>query len=121
MNQLYICGGRTLEGEVRVQGAKNSVLPILAATLLTRGRVLLEGCPHLRDVDASIRILRDLGCGAQWEGDTLAVDTAALNRCSISDILMREMRSSAIFLGAIPLRPGRHQLSRRMRAGPPAH
>ena len=41
MNQLYIRGGRTLEGEVRVQGAKNSVLPILAATLLTRGQVRL--------------------------------------------------------------------------------
>ena len=77
MNQLYIRGGRTLEGEVRVQGAKNSVLPILAATLLTRGQVRLEGCPRLRDVDASIRILRDLGCSARWEEDTLAVDTAA--------------------------------------------
>ncbi len=111
MNQLYICGGRTLEGEVRVQGAKNSVLPILAATLLTRGQVLLEGCPRLRDVDASIRILRDLGCSARWEGDTLVVDTAALNRCSISDILMREMRSSAIFLGAILARCGRADIS----------
>ena len=75
MNQLYIRGGRTLEGEVRVQGAKNSVLPILAATLLTRGQVRLEGCPRLRDVDASIRILRDLGCSARWEEDTLAADT----------------------------------------------
>ena len=111
MNQLYIRGGRTLEGEVRVQGAKNSVLPILAATLLTRGQVRLEGCPRLRDVDASIRILRDLGCSARWEEDTLAVDTAALNRCSISDILMREMRSSAIFLGAILARCGQADIS----------
>ena len=111
MNQLYIRGGRTLEGEVRIQGAKNSVLPILAATLLTRGQVRLEGCPRLRDVDASIRILRDLGCSARWEEDTLAVDTAALNRCSISDILMREMRSSAIFLGAILARCGQADIS----------
>ena len=78
MNQLYIRSGRTLEGEVRVQGAKNSVLPILAATLLTRGQVRLEGCPRLRDVDASVRILRHLGCDARWEGDSLVVDTAGI-------------------------------------------
>ena len=101
MSQLLVRGGRSLRGEVTVQGAKNSVLPILAATLLARGPVELLGCPHLRDVDASVRILRHLGCDARWEGDSLVVDTAGLNQCEISDILMREMRSSAIFLGAI--------------------
>ena len=102
MSQLLLVrGGRRLEGEVAVQGAKNSVLPILAATLLAKGPVVLRGCPRLRDVDASVRILRHLGCEAHWEADALAVDTAGLNRCEISDILMREMRSSAIFLGAI--------------------
>ena len=98
---LSVRGGRRLEGEVTIQGAKNSVLPILAATLLARGQVALLGCPRLRDVDASIRILRHLGCDAHWEADALAVDTTALRRCEISDVLMREMRSSAIFLGAI--------------------
>ena len=101
MSQLLARGGRRLEGEVAVQGAKNSVLPILAATLLTEDRVELRGCPRLRDVDASIRILKSLGCEARWEGDSLLVDTAGLKSWSISDILMREMRSSAIFLGAI--------------------
>ncbi len=61
MSQLLsVRGGRRLEGEVTIQGAKNSVLPILAATLLARGQVALLGCPRLRDVDASIRILRHL-------------------------------------------------------------
>ena len=56
MSQLLsVRGGRRLEGEVTIQGAKNSVLPILAATLLARGQVALLGCPRLRDVDASIR------------------------------------------------------------------
>ena len=64
MSQLLVRGGGCLRGSVTVQGAKNSVLPILAATLLARGQVVLEGCPHLRDVDASIRILRYLGCEA---------------------------------------------------------
>lgn len=71
----------------------------------------LLGCPRLRDVDASIRILRHLGCDAHWEADALAVDTTALRRCEISDVLMREMRSSAIFLGAILARCGQADLS----------
>ena len=111
MSQLLVRGGRPLHGEVTIQGAKNSVLPILAATVLTGDRVVLRGCPRLRDVNASIRILQSLGCRAQWEGDALTVDTAALNRCEISDILMREMRSSAIFLGAVLARLGRADIS----------
>jgi len=111
MSQLLVRGGGCLEGEVTIQGAKNSVLPILAATLLADGQVVLQGCPHLRDVDASIRILRFLGCDAEWENDALLVNTTALNRCDISDILMREMRSSAIFLGAILARCGQADLS----------
>lgn len=111
MSQLLIKGGSRLTGETAVQGAKNSVLPILAATLLTGGQVELRNCPRLRDVDASIRILRALGCDARWEEDSLLVDTAGLNGCAISDTLMREMRSSAIFLGAILARCGQAELS----------
>ena len=101
MSQLLVRGERRLCGEVTVQGAKNSVLPILAATLLTADEVAVENCPHLRDVDASIAILRSLGCQACWQDRRLVVNTAQLNHCAISDTLMREMRSSAIFLGAI--------------------
>ena len=111
MSQLLIGGGHRLDGEVAIQGAKNSVLPILAATLLTGGQVELRGCPRLRDVDASVEILRALGCDARWEGGSLTVDTAGLNGCTISDILMREMRSSVIFLGAILARCGQAELS----------
>ena len=111
MSQLLVQGGRPLRGEVTIQGAKNSVLPILAATLLTAEQVEVRNCPRLRDVDASVRILRALGCEARWEGESLLVDTAGLNGCAISDILMREMRSSAIFLGAILARCGQAELS----------
>ena len=111
MSQLLIRGGRPLRGEVAIQGAKNSVLPILAATLLTAGQVEVRNCPRLRDVDASVRILQSLGCQARWEGASLLVDTAGLNGCAISDTLMREMRSSAIFLGAILARCGQAELS----------
>ena len=112
MSQLIIRGGARLGGETDIQGAKNSVLPILAATLLTADQVELRQCPHLRDVDASIRILEDLGCMVRWEGeDTLLVDSRGLNGCAVSDRLCREMRSSAIFLGAILARCGQAEMS----------
>ena len=111
MSRLLARGGHPLEGEVTIQGAKNSVLPVLAATILTGGEVELRRCPRLRDVEASIRILQALGCRAAWQGDNLAVDTSRMSGCAIPDALMREMRSSAIFLGAILARCGQAELS----------
>lgn len=112
MSHFVIEGGGRLRGEAGIQGAKNSVLPILAATLLTADQVELRGCPRLRDVDASVRILQGLGCGARWEGEsTLLVDTRNVRDCAVSDRLCREMRSSAIFLGAILARCGQAELS----------
>ena len=111
MSQLLAAGGRRLSGEVTIQGAKNSVLPILAATLLTADTVVLRRCPRLKDVEASIRILEALGCTARWQNDALVVDTAGMNGCAIPDALMREMRSSVIFLGAILARCGQAAVS----------
>ena len=111
MSHIVIQGGRQLEGALTVQGAKNSVLPILAATILHPGRSVLLGCPHLSDVEASIRILRHLGCKADWEGEKLVVDASTLNRWDVPDHLMREMRSSVVFLGAILARMGWAELS----------
>lgn len=111
MSQILVRGGGTLSGSISVQGAKNSVLPILAATILNGGETVLRGCPRLRDVDASVRILQHLGCEARWEESALIVNTSGLCRSDISDILMREMRSSAIFLGAILARCGQAHLS----------
>lgn len=111
MSHIVIQGGRRLEGALTVQGAKNSVLPILAATILHPGRSVLLGCPHLSDVEASIRILRHLGCKADWEGEKLVVDASTLNRWDVPDHLMREMRSSVVFLGAILARMGWAELS----------
>ncbi|MBR2895494.1 MAG: UDP-N-acetylglucosamine 1-carboxyvinyltransferase [Oscillospiraceae bacterium] len=111
MNEIILQGRRTLAGTLAVQGAKNSVLPVLAATLLHPGQTVLHRCPRLSDVDASIRILRHLGCRAEWVGDDLLVDTTDMERGDIPEQLMREMRSSVIFLGAILARLGRAELS----------
>ena len=111
MRYLSIEGGAPLHGEMTIQGSKNSVLPVLAATILARDVCRIENCPRLRDVDASVAILRHLGCRVRRDGTALAVDTAPMARCDIPDELMREMRSSIIFLGAILARQGEAVLS----------
>ena len=101
MCELLVEGGERLYGELTIQGSKNRVLPILAATLLCADTCVIENCPKLRDVDASVAILRHLGCCTHWEDSALVVDTARMDRAVVPDALMREMRSSVIFLGAI--------------------
>ena len=66
-------GGRALQGCVQVHGAKNSVLPILAACLLAPGACVIQNCPRLSDVEASLAILRHLGCRAEREGDAVVL------------------------------------------------
>ena len=111
MSALIVEGGRPLRGTVRVQGAKNSVLPILAACILAPGESVIHNCPGLSDVDASVEILRHLGCRVEQRGDTLAVDASTPTGCCVPDRLMREMRSSVIFLGAILGRMGEASMS----------
>ncbi len=108
---ITVTGGRRLSGEVVVQGAKNSVLPILAATILSGDICRIRRCPRLYDVETTIEILRHLGCRVWWEGEDLLVDTAAMSCWDIPDRLMRKMRSSVIFLGAILGRCGQAEMS----------
>lgn len=111
MSKWRIQGERRLEGSLTVQGAKNAVLPILAATILTGCETELENCPELRDVDASLNILRFLGCRVERRNDRILVDSRPVTACRIPHDLMREMRSSVIFLGAILGRCGQASLS----------
>lgn len=101
MGVILVEGGRRLSGAVTVQGAKNSVLPILAATVLSCDTCRIQGCPHLTDVETAAEIIRYLGGGAHWEQEDLVVDTRTLHGCAIPERLMGKMRSSVIFLGAI--------------------
>ncbi|MBR1845739.1 MAG: UDP-N-acetylglucosamine 1-carboxyvinyltransferase [Oscillospiraceae bacterium] len=110
MSEIIISGGKRLEGAVHVHGAKNSVLPILAATILSGSVSVIHNCPRLSDVDATVAILEHLGCRVNREGQTVTVDSSTLDRCDIPDHLMREMRSSVIFLGAVLARTGEARL-----------
>lgn len=111
MEKIVISGARRLSGEIRVHGSKNSVLPILAATVLANGKSEIHNCPNLTDADAAIKILRLLGCKVEREGHTVLVDSASVESYRIPDELMREMRSSVVFLGAILGRLGKAVLS----------
>ncbi len=111
MSVLKIWGGERLSGRIAVQGAKNSVLPVLAATVLEGGESVIRNCPDLTDVHAAIDILRHLGCEAEFEDGTVRVDSRKITRCDIPDELMRRMRSSVIFLGPILARCGEATLS----------
>lgn len=111
MKEILICGGNRLSGTVQVHGAKNSVLPILAASILSGKESVLHNCPDLKDVTASIQILECLGCKVKREGRTVTVDSGTLVRSDVPDNLMREMRSSVIFLGAILARTGHAHMS----------
>lgn len=111
MSRLIIDGGRKMEGEIDVQGAKNSVLPILAATILSDGKNIIYNCPGLRDVEMTIAVLKNLGCRVKWEGNSLEVDSSDISGYTIPDDLMRQMRSSIIFLGAIISKFGKAEVS----------
>ncbi|MDD5952528.1 MAG: UDP-N-acetylglucosamine 1-carboxyvinyltransferase [Oscillospiraceae bacterium] len=108
---LKIEGPCRLEGETCVQGAKNSTLPLLASSVLCRGISVFHHCPRLLDVETSIEILEHLGCRVCWEGETLTVDSTDVTHWDIPDHLMRKMRSSIVFLGAILSRMGQASLS----------
>ena len=101
MSKLVICGGHKMEGEIDVQGAKNAVLPILAAAILSDGKNIIYNCPNLSDVETTISVLENLGCRVKREGSSIEVDSSTISGYTIPDDLMRKMRSSIVFLGAI--------------------
>lgn len=111
MSQLIIEGSRRLDGEIKIQGAKNSVLPILASCIMCRDECIIHNCPHISDVDVTIKVLKYLGCKTKFEGNTLTVDSSGVSKCDIPEFLMREMRSSIIFLGALVSLMGKAKLS----------
>ncbi|MBR2875835.1 MAG: UDP-N-acetylglucosamine 1-carboxyvinyltransferase, partial [Clostridia bacterium] len=111
MASLVINGGRRLNGSIVAQGSKNSALPILAATYLVSGKSVIHNCPRLSDVESTLKILENLGCKVSREGNDLVVDSTNAYGYEIPEKLMREMRSSVIFLGAIIAKTGKAVIS----------
>ncbi|MEG2915750.1 MAG: UDP-N-acetylglucosamine 1-carboxyvinyltransferase, partial [Oscillospiraceae bacterium] len=100
MASFIIRGGNRVFGEIDINGAKNSALPILSASILCK-KSIVHNCPRLTDVEAACNILTHLGSEIKWEGNTVEIDSSNIICNDIPDKLMREMRSSIVFMGAI--------------------
>lgn len=107
MSCLIINGNKKLGGEISVHGAKNSALPILAATVAVGEECVVSNCPQLSDIRATINILNSLGCFKSSDGSTVIANSRDLDTNEIPDYLMRELRSSFIFMGALVSKTGR--------------
>lgn len=111
MEKLVVKGGQKTTGEIEVHGAKNSSLPLLAATILSDNQTVLKNCPKLSDVDAACEILSYIGCSIHREDGVVIVDTDGIKEYEVPEKLMRQMRSSIVFLGAIISRLGKAKIS----------
>lgn len=101
MSKYIIQGGKKINGAIRIGGAKNSVLPIFAATILSGRESIIHDCPILKDVEIMIDILKVLGCRVRRENHTVIIDTSGDIECEVPDALVRKMRSSIVLLGAL--------------------
>lgn len=111
MAKYIIQGGNRLEGEVEIKGAKNSILPILAATVISGEVSKISNIPQLRDVEVMTKILLSIGAKVEKEGDQLLIDTSSIDKTQLPEELVREMRSSIILMGALLARFGEVSVS----------
>ncbi|GIK35114.1 MAG: UDP-N-acetylglucosamine 1-carboxyvinyltransferase [Gammaproteobacteria bacterium] len=112
MDKLAITGGRRLEGETRISGAKNAALPILAAALLTDEQVTIGNIPHLRDITTTIELLGRMGVGVTLhEGQRIEVDPAGIREYHAPYDLVKTMRASILVLGPLVGRYGAADVS----------
>ena len=101
METILIRGGNRLQGEVEISSAKNSVLPILAATILCEGEVVLQNFPMYDDTKNMLKILQDLGAKISFIDKSVKIDTSNITSCQISQEMASKLRSSIFSLGAI--------------------
>lgn len=101
MGEYHIKGGNRVCGELSINGAKNAILPILASVILNSGVSVIHNCPKISDTTVSVEMLKAVGCDVKFEGSTLIVDSRGANVSDVPEELVREMRSSFIFLGGV--------------------
>lgn len=112
MDKLIIHGGKALNGEVSISGAKNSALPIMAASLLAQDHVTLSNVPHLRDVTTMMELLGQLGGRLMIdEKMNIQVDVSNVNKMTAPYELVKTMRASIVVLGPLLTRHGQAKVS----------
>lgn len=112
MEKIFIRGGNALTGTVKIDGAKNAALPMLAASLLTSGPNRFEEVPALDDVNTICQLLEQLGAGVSWLGaGKLQIDASQISICETPYELVRKMRASFLVMGPLLARMGRARVS----------
>lgn len=101
MSNYIITGGKKLQGETYVSGSKNASLPIMAAVILNKGITKLYNVPNIHDTQMMIEILKNLGCKVKKNQNKVVIDSRNVTKTEIPENLMRQMRSSVIFAGAL--------------------
>lgn len=101
MSKIIIHGGKKLDGEIVIKGAKNAALPIISACILTDEPVIIHNCPKIVDVFYMIEILRAVGCKAYWEGSSLLIACKEANNHVMPPSLSKKIRSSIFMLGSM--------------------
>lgn len=107
MECIEILGGKPLYGNVKIQGSKNAVLPIMAGTILNKGTSTLHNCPKIADVFYMIQILEHIGCKTSWSSNSLTIDAGEIHTCEIPQVYAMQMRSSVIMMGGLLGRLGK--------------
>src|SRR5688500_6524389 len=112
MDKLKITGGRPLEGEVRISGAKNAALPIMCAALLTAQPLTITNVPRLRDVSTMARLLGEMGVRVEASPEgRVRLHAPAIQEPTASDELVKTMRASVLVLGPLLARCGRAKVA----------
>lgn len=111
MEKIIVEGGRRLEGEVTVSGAKNSVLPLMAACILSEGRNTITNVPDLADVRTMVELLEILGAKVEFNNSTVVIDSTSMDTWEAPYDLVKTMRASVLVLGPLTARFGRSRVS----------
>ena len=101
MSRYIINGGKKLEGEIESDGSKNSVLPILAASLINGNESIIHNIPELKDVHTLSNVLENIGCKVEYNGNTMVINSKGELNTNIPEKPVKEMRSSIILMGAM--------------------
>ncbi|MFY9441204.1 MAG: UDP-N-acetylglucosamine 1-carboxyvinyltransferase [Tepidanaerobacteraceae bacterium] len=111
MSSIVIEGGRPLKGTVKISSAKNAVLPVIAASLLTESECIIEDAPELEDVKVMTEVLNSLGAKALREGDSIKISAGTIDSFEAPYDLVRKMRASFLVMGPLLARKGRARIS----------
>ena len=111
MDKFLIRGGNVLNGTVKISGAKNAALPLLAAMILAETPITLTNVPNLKDVNTLVKLIAGLGITMKYEGDTVTADTSTLDNYFAPYELVKTMRASILVLGPLLARYGEAKVS----------